>query len=104
MKVFLCYEENCPSLAIECDAISDIAIYSSAEKALEWFKGRIKEGIGNDFVIDASDSKYTAENLYNEVALRKEIMAGSASLTMFLHEQERWNDCYTICVAEKPVL
>ena len=103
-EVFICYEENSHAFAIECGAITDITVFSTAEKALSWFKERVKKGIDSGFVIDRDDTAVTGMNIVYLPNVEARIKEGFAALTMFRGWQENWDESYDICVCRQEVL
>lgn len=103
MKVFVCYEENSHELAMECGAITELTVFSTAEQALKWFKKRIFQGVYDGFFMDIEDEAVTEKNNLYISNLKKRIDEGFASLTMFRDHQENWNESFTICVCAEEV-
>lgn len=48
-KIYICFEENSPSLSVECDILSNMYITSSFEKAKEWFDNAYSNAYNNNY-------------------------------------------------------
>jgi hypothetical protein len=104
MKVYVCYEENNHDYAIECGAISDLAVYDTPEKALLWFAERVSEGLKDGFVLDSEDPAYINNNVYDMKKVAQDLQSSEfVSLTLFNGYQENWDESYAICIDVKEV-
>ena len=109
-SVYVCYEENSGDLILECDSITNLHVFSSPEKAYEWFVSAIKDGIDSDFVVDdcfeLSDRIHKYENNNGSIQVSVNIhideftrfikQKHGLNCTMFLEEQENWYSNYTL--------
>ena len=94
MDVFVCYEINygecCNGYTVE-----NVAVYDSADKALNWVCRRILKGQSEYFVMDEKNS-------WTEAGAKQKLEEGSFSLRMCYREQGS-EDGYDIIVEKREV-
>lgn len=89
MNIYLCYEANYNSVAIDCSAADEIHLYSSWESVQTWLRAAIDRGLKSGFVLDES----AAEELECIINTPADIC-----LPMFHVRQDNFNENYDITV------
>ena len=92
MRIFICEEENCADLALECGNVNQQTAFDCPDKAINWLKERIERGEADDYVKD--NESETDENV-----MKQRLLSGSTvSVTMFYEDQGNWDTYFDIVI------
>ena len=93
-KVYVCYEENSPELAIENGAVENICVVLNFEEVEKWIENQRKAAEAGFYTVSSAAEE---NNFYNELNAGKE-----AALVLYRYGDENSHLFYALNV--KPVL
>lgn len=93
-KVYVCYEENSPELAIENGAVENICVVLNLEEVGKWIEKQRKAAEAGFYTVSSTEEE---NNFYNELNAGKE-----AALVLYHNGDENSRLFYSLIV--KPIL